>query len=71
MRASQGIPNKRGRLVGQPAVALGQFPVTIYRPHNAMGVIDVPSAEGINALLSAKSGTLILAAEHELPSDPM
>jgi hypothetical protein len=69
LRASQGIPNKKNRLIGQPAIALGRFPVTIYRPHNAMGIIDVPSADGIRALLSAKSGTLIVAAEHEPPSD--
>ena len=69
IRASQGIPNKRRRLVSQPAIALGRFPVTIYRPHNAIGIIDVPSAEGVNAFLSVKEGILILAAEHEPPSD--
>jgi hypothetical protein len=69
LRASQGIPNKRKRLIGQPAIALGRFPVTLYRPYNAMGIIDVPTAEGTRALLSAKSGTIIVAAEHEPPND--
>ena len=69
LRASQGVKNKRRRLVGQAAIMMGQHPVTLYTPHDAMGIIDVPTSEGVRAILGAERGTLIFPATQEPPPD--
>jgi hypothetical protein len=69
LRAAQGVRNKRGRLLGQDAILMGEHSAMLYTPYDAMPVLDVPTAAGINALFNAKNGTIVVPAENAPPSD--
>jgi hypothetical protein len=69
LRFHQGIPSKRGRIPLIQGILKPDFPVTIYRnPKYGMDIVSL-EPDGVREIIKKKSGTFLIPAKGEPPSE--